>query len=168
MVHSTETKRHSLSDRSVAGMTAHCSECSGRVAIARVGNGYQCKTAKANSIRAWRLRNPEKAAANRRVRSEHQVVNRDPEARTGFCLKCEAEVGLVPYGWGYLCKTRAEQLRRNQESSPQTPYREQPVQTDHDGAAEYQANGYTVVGPADDPYYMPPFENAVPGWRTIA
>jgi hypothetical protein len=114
----TETKvvRHSLTNRDQSTLTADCSVC-GFVAIRKAGNGFQCAVKIAERHKAWTHANPDKASANRRLRSEHELFNRDYLALTAGCTACAREVDMVMYGAGYACGVRARELRSVQQQS---------------------------------------------------
>ena len=187
---------HRLVKKDLTTLTGECSVC-GFVAIAKAGRGFMCGEKKKSAQKAWRENNPEKAAANRRLRSDHELFNRDYVKLTAECAVC-GSVSMTPWGRGYACSTRAAELRTVQESKPTAACREcwiidgdRVYMTDgvcprcsdprlyDTGAsmkdAERRAgeldglpSGMTVVDLAsDDPYAVPNFESAVPGWRTV-
>lgn len=187
---------HRLLKKDLTTLTGECSEC-GFVAIAKAGNGFQCAVKKKAGQKAWSQQNPEKARANRRQRSSHELFNRDYVALTASCAVC-GPVVMTPWGRGYACATRAAELRTSQESAPNAACREcwiidgdrvyltdgvcprcsDPRLTDTGAAladAERRAgqleglgSGMTVVDlETDDPYFIPEYEAAVPGWKTV-
>lgn len=108
--------KHSLSDRDLSTMTASCSVC-GPVGIRAAGNGYQCSVKKAAGHQSWAKANPEKAAANRRARSDHRLSGRDPQARRAVCSVC-GPVDMTPWGRGFACSKLAASRRTVQEKAP--------------------------------------------------
>ncbi len=72
---------------------------------------------KAETQKSWAARNPTKAAANRRVRSEHELFNRDYPNLVAQCRACDREVDMVMYGAGYACGVRARELRTVQQDA---------------------------------------------------
>jgi hypothetical protein len=193
----SEVTIHRLLKKDPDTRTGECSVC-GLVAIRKAGNGFMCGEKKKATQKAWREKNPEKAATNRRQRSPHALFNRDYVHMTAECVRC-GPVQMAPYGRGYACGVRAQQIRDGQEVGPQRPCRECWVmdgdkvwlrgdgkcarcedrrQYDTGAAlrdAEHRADqldgvpaGFSVVDiSVDDPYDMPEFESAVPGWRTV-
>lgn len=115
----SEVVIHRLLNKDPETMTGECSVC-GLVAIAKAGNGYQCGVKKKAAQESWRKRNPGKSAANRRRRSEHQLFNRDYLKLTAECVRC-GPVAMTPWGRGYACGKRAEELRGRQEAAPAQP-----------------------------------------------
>jgi hypothetical protein len=111
----TVVTRHSLTNKDAATLTADCSIC-GFVAIRKAGNGFQCAIKKAQSHRAWVKRNPEKATANRRLRSTHELFGRDYAALTAKCAIC-GPVDMVMWGAGYACGVNARALRSTQQTA---------------------------------------------------
>lgn len=191
----SEITIHRLLSKDPQTRTGNCSEC-GLVAIAKAGNGFQCGEKAKARLKAWRAANPEKAAANRRRQSDHELFARDYVALTAKCVKC-GPVGMTAWGRGYACATRAGELRSHQETSPSKPCQECWIL---DGSKVYPADGqcprcadrrlydtgaqlrdaeasrlerevpdgFLVVDLAhDDPYEIPEYESAVPGWRTV-
>jgi hypothetical protein len=108
--------RHRLADKDESTLTGNCSVC-GFVAIRKSGGGYQCAIKKAESHRAWAKANPAKAAANRRLRSEHELFNQDYVAQTAGCTACGELVDIVMWGAGYACGVNARRLRSVQQTS---------------------------------------------------
>lgn len=113
----SEVVIHRLLNKDPETMTGECSVC-GLVAIAKAGNGYQCGVKKKAAQKSWRKRNPGKSAADRRRRSEHQLFNRDYLKLTAECVRC-GPVAMTPWGRGYACGKRAEELRTRQQQAPQ-------------------------------------------------
>lgn len=175
---------HRLLKKDVSTLTAECSEC-GLVAIRKAGNGFQCATKKALSHKAWANRNPEKAAANRRQKSEHALFARDYVKLTAECVRC-GPVQMVAYGRGYTCGNRSRELRTNEQPEPQRYCPDcmaldgdrvwlrangscprctdntLPVYREDD--ASYQGAGFSIHY-SDD--YEDDYLSAVPGWRVI-
>lgn len=118
----SENVRHRLTEKDVETLTANCSVC-GFVAIRKSGTGYQCAIKKAQSHSTWASANPEKAAVNRRHRSEHLLTNKDRDNMTARCQKC-GDVKLVPWGRGVVCGNLAAIRRNVQEASSQGACRE--------------------------------------------
>ena len=109
---------HSLSDRDTAAMTATCAVC-GPVRLKTRGRGrFVCGVRAAERHAEWAARNPEKARRNRRGRSAHHLTSFDESTLTGECPVCGI-VGVVPKGRGFMCRTRAEEIWTQQQSSPQ-------------------------------------------------
>lgn len=189
----TEVTIHHLVEKDLSTMTGNCSVC-GFVAIAKSGRGFQCDVKKKANTASWRERNPERSNANRRRRSDHELFGRDYLALTAKCVKC-GPVSMTPWGRGYTCSTRANELRAVQEEKPATPCREcwlldgdrvylvngacprcdDPRLYDtgaqlRDSGVGYSArelpDGFTVTDISVD-YDVPEYESAVPGWRTV-
>jgi hypothetical protein len=192
----TPVRPHRLTTKDTDAMTAVCEVC-GPVRLASRGRGrWVCGNRQTERRQAWAARNPEKAAANRRVRSAHEVISQDRKARTGVCQKC-GPVAIVPKGRGWMCATRAGELWQHQETSAQSSCRECWI---IDGDRVYPVDGvcprcsdqslYDTAGvlraaesrrPAHDlptrfvvvdvehgnPYETGEYESAIPGWRTI-
>ena len=118
----TENVRHRLSEKDTETLTGNCSVC-GLVAIRKSGNGYQCAIKKAQTHKSWAGANPEKAAVNRRHRSEHVLTNKDRDNMTALCQKC-GDVKLVPWGRGVICGNLAAIRRTVQQSTSQGTCRE--------------------------------------------
>jgi hypothetical protein len=112
----SDVVRHSLKNRDEKTLTADCSVC-GFVAIRKSGNGFQCATKIAERHKAWTKRNPQKAAANRRLKSKHELSSHDYPALTAWCSECEVFVDLVIWGAGYACGVNARALRTVQQES---------------------------------------------------
>ena len=110
---------HRLVKKDLTTLTGECSEC-GFVAIAKAGNGFQCGEKKKASQREWRERNPAAAKANRALRSDHELFNRDYVKLSASCAVC-GPVDMTPWGRGYACATRAAELRTTQEAAPAKP-----------------------------------------------
>ena len=108
--------RHRLTNRDETTLTAECSVC-GFVSIRRAGNGFQCSVKKAESHRTWAKANPQKASDNRRLKSDHSLLNRDYKSLTARCSKCDQTVDLIMYGAGYACGVRARELRSVQQAT---------------------------------------------------
>lgn len=184
---------HRLLKKDPQTNTGECSVC-GLVAIRKNGAGFICAVKKAQAQKAWRERNPEKAAANRRLKSDHSLFNRDYLKLTAECVKC-GPVTMTAWGRGYTCGSRAAELRSVQESAPAEACREcwlidgskvfkrgglcprcsDPRLSDTGAAlrdAEHRADDmdgtpdgfHTVDLETYDPYAMPEDESAVPGW----
>lgn len=193
---SEEVVVHRLLNKDLTTMTGECSVC-GFIGVAKSGRGFMCGEKKKAVTSNWRERNPEKAAANRRQRSDHELFRRDYLKLTAECAKC-GPVGMTPWGRGYSCSNRASELRAVQESKPAQACREcwivdgdrvYPVggvcprcadgrQSRLGSAlrdAEHRASGLDGVPPGFmtvdldslDPYDVPEYESAVPGWRTV-
>ena len=118
----TPIVRHRLTEKDTETLTAHCSVC-GFVAIRKSGTGYQCAVKKAQAHKTWAGANPQKAAVNRRHRSEHLLTNKDRDNMTARCQKC-GDVKLVPWGRGVVCGNLAAIRRNVQEASSQGACRE--------------------------------------------
>lgn len=187
---------HRLLEKDPQTQTGKCSEC-GLVAIAKSGRGFMCGEKKKAVTAAWRARHPERARANRRQRSDHELFGRDYVKLTAECTQC-GPVGMTPWGRGYACSVRAGQLRQVQESKPIEACREcwildgdkvypvngacprcsDPRRNDVGSAlrdAEYRADdldglapGFSVVDlEHDSAYDMPANESVVAGWKTV-
>src|SRR5690348_10236094 len=111
----TVVTRHSLTNKDASTLTADCSVC-GFVAIRKAGNGFQCAIKKAQSHKAWVKANPQKATANRRLRSTHELFDRDYAKLTAKCRVC-GPVDMVMYGAGYACGVNARTLRSVQQTT---------------------------------------------------
>lgn len=113
--------RHTLSLKDPDKRTAECAIC-GPVKLANAGNGkFQCAVAKRVAHTRWLRNNPEKAAANRRSRSEHHLTDPDPQTMTATCAACQGLVGTVPWGRGYACGVMASARRSVQDVEVQSP-----------------------------------------------
>lgn len=175
---------HRLSDKNLEQRKAVCSIC-GPVKIAKSGTGWACATKKKAHSRAWKLRHPDR---DRRSTTEHVLLSRDPQNRIGLCAK-DGSVDLVPWGRGFACGVRARQLGHvNHQSAPQQRCPDcwllhrltvwttdgvcpRCVDVSLDGplvppAREGLPEGFHLVG-GEDPYAMPDYESAVPGWHTL-
>ena len=191
--------KHSLVGKDLTNLRATCSVC-GPVAIRKAGNGYVCSVKKAESHKSWTERNPDKAAANRRVSSAHTLTDRDYVKLTATCAIC-GPATMAMWGRGYACAALATERRDVQETRIQEWCREcwaemegKPDRTKvylladgtcprHDDldaldlslmlkeheqrAADWDGIPPGFHEPGPDPYAMPDYEAAVPGWRTI-
>lgn len=175
---------HRLLSKDVNTLTAQCSVC-GLVAIRKAGDGFQCAVKKAAGQRAWTEKNPDKAKANRLLRSDHELFNRDYLQLTAQCVIC-GPVPMTAWGRGYTCGLRAAQLRVIQEDTPHPECSTCRV-VDHlrvyllaDGSCARCAGAtFTPTRQLDDEFYGQGFtiryddddtddrEPAVRGWVTI-
>lgn len=113
---------HRLTNKDASTLTGECSVC-GLVAIRKAGNGFQCATKMSQRHKAWVSANPDKAAENRRHRSDHVLTAKDRQNMTAVCGKC-GDVKLVPWGRGVICGNLAATRRTVQEASSQGTCRE--------------------------------------------
>lgn len=105
---------HRLDDKDRDARTATCSVC-GPVKILPAGRGWVCANKKRAQKAQWAAANPEKVAASRARPGAHRLMVSD--GTLGQCLLC-GEVPVVPWGRGYACKVRADQLRQKHQDSP--------------------------------------------------
>lgn len=87
----------------------------GPVDIYPVGRGWICLNKKAESARKWAQDNPERMRASRAKPGSHRLLT-----RRGFvaeCILC-GPVTAVPWGRGYTCSVRANELRTKQQAAP--------------------------------------------------
>lgn len=179
---------HSLTDKDLEKRTGTCSVC-GPVKIAQSGNGWACYNRQRERTNRWKRKHPEhrKPSTN-----PHRLTDRKGGQAT--CAVC-GPVAIVPWGRGYICKERATQLGRTRQQAAPAPYCQDckdddgkiiPLEDGHcprcaltlnqmfanqrelAGQVEhFELDGaYTIVGDPD-PYAMPDYESAVPGWKTI-
>ena len=116
------TETHRLTNKDLSTLTATCSVC-GPVGIRKSGTGHQCAIKKSQAFKDWASANPEKAAVNRRRKSEHILTRKDRQNMTARCQKC-GDVKLVPWGRGVICGNLAGIRRTVQESSSRGACRE--------------------------------------------
>lgn len=157
--------KHSLTDRDTSTMTATCSVC-GPVGIRTSGTGYQCSVKKAAAHQQWAKGNPEKAAANRRSRSDHRLSGKDTEARKAVCSVC-GPVALTPWGRGFACANLAASRRTVQEKAPSGFCRE--CQIIDDKLVWLKADGVCPsCSDTEDRWSHIPAERRDPGGRQAA
>lgn len=184
---------HRLSDRDTEARTATCSVC-GPVKIQRAGNGWTCGNRANAQSRKQKRANPQR---DRTSKTEHVLEWQNAETRTGLCrvdgavtivpygrgYACEErakELGRVnhqdaPQGWCRDCGAEMEDGPRIWLLSDGTCPR---CSTGQDLGAELRelesamraaaglGDGFHIA-PQGDPYAMPAYESAVPGWHTI-
>lgn len=183
---------HHLADRDTAKQTATCSVC-GPTEMTRSKRSWICATRQRERMRAWMARHPDRRSG---ARSAHRLEWRDPELGDGLCAEC-GPTKIVAYGRGYACAngtTRRGQaepnpycpdcrdadrrivplvdgdcpvcsMTLNQQLAAGADLRRQIGRAGyHDGA---EAGVPLVVGQWADPYKMPDYESAVPGWQTL-
>jgi hypothetical protein len=110
-----KTVIHRLTNRDEKTLTGECSVC-GLVAIRRAGNGYRCAVKLAEKHSAWAKKNPAKARANRRSKSDHKLFAHDYVAAKATCAVC-GPVDIVMWGAGYACGPHARTLRTVQQDA---------------------------------------------------
>jgi hypothetical protein len=191
---STEVVIHHLVEKDPSTMTGNCSVC-GFVGIAKSGRGFMCGEKKKAAQKAWRAKNPERSAADRRRRSDHELFAHDYVANTATCMKC-GPVAMTPWGRGNACAKRAAELRTVQEAQRQEACREcwiidearvypengacprctDPRRLDTGSAlrdAEYRASNLDGLAPGFmtvdlehfDAEYVSDDDSVVPGWN---
>lgn len=114
----TKAVRHRLSGVNAESHKGTCSVC-GLVTVFSAGRYWQCSVAKKKQNKAWKQRNPEKVAGQRRRSWARAVANggpvhwlmeKDPVTLTGECSTC-GTVDLRRRGRGMICETRWAELR---------------------------------------------------------
>lgn len=108
------TTVHRLTEKDTTGRSALCCIC-GPVKILPAGRGWVCATKKLQRKREWAAANPDRVAASRAKPGIHRLTSR--EDRQGVCAVC-GPVEVVPWGRGWTCSNRSQQLRRIQQSKP--------------------------------------------------
>lgn len=112
---------HRLADKDRDARTATCSVC-GPVKILPAGRGWVCATKKRAQKAEWAAANPERVAASRARPGAHRLTYialdaRGSQTKLADCSICGAVVA-VPWGRGWICKTRAEELRKIHQNAP--------------------------------------------------
>lgn len=182
---------HHLTDRQPASRRASCSVC-GPVKMQRSGTGWVCATKGRANSRAWKRRNPDR---DRGGRSEHELVGKARGARV--CAKCGPVATVPVGRGVMCANRAIELGRVNHQDAPQRPCPDclaadgtvvyptdgecrRCEETDLGaelaraaaderllaGVDDWAEAGLQLVG-AVDPYAMPDYESAVPGWRTL-
>lgn len=192
----SEVTIHSLVEKDPSTMTGNCSVC-GFVGIAKAGRGFMCGEKKKAAQRAWREKNPAKSQADRRRRSDHELFDRDYVKLTAKCVQCgpvsmtpwgrgyacatrAAELrttqetqpvqacrecwiidGSRVFPVNGVCPRCADPRLYDTGSALADAER-------RSGELSGLASGMSVVDLVnDDPYDVPEFESAVPGWKTV-
>jgi hypothetical protein len=192
----TTVEIHRLLKKDPLTQTGECSVC-GLVAIRKAGNGFMCGEKKKQAQAAWRAKNPAKSSADRRRQSDHELFARDYVALTAKCVKCGPVAMQAWGRGYTCATRAGELRTNQESSPTQPcrecwlidgskvypvdgtcPRCADPRLYDTGAQlrdAEYRASdldgvpdGYGVVDLAhDDPYDIPEYESAVPGWRTV-
>lgn len=184
---------HSLSEKNPETRRGTCSVC-GPVRIQRSGTGWVCGTKHNATARASKRRRPDR---ERESKTEHVLDWQDPVLRSGLCRKCgpvdivawgrgyacavrATELGVVnpqsePARYCDSCKPldgdvvwlTADGCPRCLETDLNAMLAQDAADRRlTDGVYDEFGEGFSIVGPSD-PYEMPDYESAVPGWKTI-
>lgn len=185
---------HHLSDKDPVARSATCSVC-GPVRIGKAGRGWACSVKMKEHTRRWRAKNPNRDHG--RGKNPHALESRDVPARRAVCAKCgPVEIEPWARGWICSNRARQLGRVVKQETVQQhcldckaadgvlvwltdgACLRCAEVHLDAELAKladderlmadllEWAEAGLHLVGPSD-PYAMPEYESAVPGWKTL-
>ena len=185
--------RHSLTEKDTEKRTGVCS-VDGKVKIQRSGTGWACGVKANATSRESKRRKPD---FGRGKESEHKLTFSDPVTRAGACPVCGAvEIVAYGRGWA-CPNTPGAKARVNQQDAPQEHCRDcmaadgvlvwksvdgcaRCAETELNALLAQQAADERVMARLDqddwggmhlegliDPYYVPEYESAVPGWRTL-
>ena len=186
--------RHSLSERDTTARSATCSVC-GPVRIQRAGTGWVCAIKQKEHGRAWRARNPQRNHG--RGHNPHQLTARSALLRSATCSTCgPVEIQPWARGWICSTRAH-ELGRVVPQDAPQEHCRDckaadgvlvwltagacsrcaeidlgmefAKLAADDRLVADmvdWAADGLHVAS-LGDPYAMPDYESAVPGWKTL-
>lgn len=185
--------KHSLLEKDPETRRGKCA-IDGDVRIQKSGTGWVCGEKHNAAARASKARHPERSRSSK---TEHQLTFQNPKTGTGICAKCDV-VEIVAWGRGYACpngeaaKTRthfqdrpasycdackildgdivwltADGCPRCNETDLNAMFAKDAADGRLMGGTDWAEQGMHIVGLAD-PYEMPDYESAVPGWQTIA
>lgn len=177
--------RHHLEGKDLLTREAHCSVC-GPVRTVRGGNGWVCGSKHARNRRASDRR---RVGRDRSSANRHRLEWHDPDTRTGLC-SLDGAVEIEPWGRGWICPVRSRELGRTvPQAAPQRWCSDcmaadgvkvwladdgcpRCAETDLAALLRERRPGEHLeeglhLAPGGDPYWMPEYESAVPGWRTI-
>lgn len=183
---------HRLTEKDIESRTAVCS-VDGEVRIYRSGRSWVCATKQNTYTRRYLRRHPDKRGGSS---NPHRLGWTDPGSRKAECAKCDGVVDVVPVGRGWMCQARAVEIGRlRSEPEPQAYCRDcadegtviplvdgecvrcakslnlqllELAATERELAdADIDAMSFSIAGQWVDPYRMPDYESAVPGWTTL-
>lgn len=177
---------HRLTEKDAENRTAVCAVC-GPVDI-KPSNGryWQCGNKKREGTRRWMEAHPDRRSTRRSV---HVLYAKDVPKRQAVCEEC-GPTAIVPYGRGWTC---ARGTVRRQEApnvcEDCLDFGDQVDLVDGEcprcsrslnqmlldeadthrqlAEADVDAMAFSIVGQWSDPYRMPDYETAVPGWTTL-
>lgn len=183
---------HHLTEKDTGARTGRCSVC-GPVGIRKAGTGWTCAERQKAANRASKRRHPRR---EHRGANPHRLTEKNPRTRTAVCVK-DGTTSIVPWGRGWICAERAKELGRvTVQTAPLAYCRDCRAEDDStiwllaDGSCPRCSSGKVLSQELKrvqdyqqamaaaglgagfhlepiDPYAMPEYESAVPGWRTL-